>query len=469
MDRLPAELICLIIQSLSTPSRAAFARCSRRYHDILLPHVYTNVFLNYSGFNNPSKIRSPSFFNTILRRPELALAVRFLHLDSWDTESDLDRRTDEQMREIREAWVRRLFKKIVRDDSRFAHDTQFWLDGVDSCITDTFLALSMPRFANLRHLGIEYPYGAESFNRFVTAGVADVFPHLEELFISWYDTENGIDAYRAIPFFSIPSLIKVSGSMVRGGGAEDTPEKGARFSNVTDIDLDNSAVSDGLSAWINLCRELRSFRYMHGGGMISWDDLVPSAFGETLRPHAASLQRLWIEIETQELENGGVDESEMWIGSLEDYTALKILGIPPAILLDMENVSPGEEVSRNLSNVLPRSLAFLCLTNCPEYELSWLPGQLEDMLRVKRCPDLKMLVVQTWDTRLWETALDGVKGLCEEAGVGLKIRTSGYMYTSAWPFYSAAGLEPVDYGESGDEGEDVMQLASAIHDLRVRR
>ncbi|KAL3493509.1 hypothetical protein BJX62DRAFT_200186 [Aspergillus germanicus] len=327
----------------------------------------------------------------------------------------------------------------------------------------------MPRFTNLRRLGIEYPYGADYFHRFVAAGVVDVFPHLEELFISWYDTENGIDAYRAIPFFSIPSLIKVSGSMVCGGGAEDTREAPARFSNATKIDLDNSAVSDGLSAWVNVCRELRSFRYMHGGGMISWDDLVPSAFGETLRPHAASLERLWIEIETQELENGGVDESEMWIGSLEKYTALKILGIPPAILLDMDNVSPGEEASRNLSNVLPRSLTFLCLTNCPEYELSWLPRQLEDMLRVKRCPDLKMLVVQTWNTSLWETALGGVRELCEEAGVGLRIRTSGYIYTSAWPFYSAAGLEPVDYGDSSDEGEDVVQLALAIQDLRVRR
>ncbi|KAL3449220.1 hypothetical protein BJX65DRAFT_306279 [Aspergillus insuetus] len=448
MDRLPTELICLIIQSLSTPSRAAFARCSRRYHDILLPRVYTNVFLDYSGYNSPRRIRSPSFFNTVLRRPELALAVRSLHLDSWDTESDLDRRTDEQV---------------------FAQDTQFWLDGLDSCITDTFLALSMPRFANLRRLGIEYPYGAEYFNRFINTGVVDVFPHLEELFISWYDTENGIDAYRAIPFFSIPSLIKVSGSMVRGGAADDARESGTRFSNVTDIDLDNSAVSDGLSAWINSCRELRSFRYMHGGGMISWDDLVPSAFGDTLRPHAASLERLWIEIEPDELENGGVDESEMWIGSLENYTTLKILGIPPTILLDMENVPPGQEATRMLSNVLPRSLTFLCLTNCPEYELSWLSGQLEDMLRVSRCPDLSMLVVQTGNTSLWETALGRVRDLCEEAGVGLRVRASEYMYTSAWPFYSAAGLESVDYGDSGDEGEDVVQLALAIQDLCVRR
>src|SRR5206468_1256289 len=110
------------------------------------------------------------------------------------------------------------------------------------------------------------------------------------------------------PFFSIPSLAKVSGSIVRGS-ADDNRED-TRFSNVTDIDLDNSAFSDVLSAWMNLCRELRSFRYIHGGGMISWDDeLIPSAFGDTLRPHSASLERLWIEVE--ELDNGGGVEGNM--------------------------------------------------------------------------------------------------------------------------------------------------------------
>jgi hypothetical protein len=465
MDRLPTELICLISQFLSTPSRAAFARCSRRYHDILLPHVYTNVFLGYSGYNKPSEIRNPSFFNTVIRRPELALAVRSLHLDSWDTEADLDRGTDKQSQEIREAWDRIIFKETVARDPRWAKEAQFWLEGLDQCITDAFLALSMPRFTNLRRLGIEYPYGAEYFNGFVAAGVVDSFPHLEELFISWYDTENGIDAYRATPFFSIPSLAKVSGSMVRGGAVDN--REGTRFSNVADIDLDNSSVSDGLSAWINLCRELRSFRYIHGGGMISWDDeLIPSAFGDTLRPHAASLERLWIEVE--ELDNGGDGEGNMWIGSLENYTALKILGMPSTILLDMENVSPGQEATRTLSTVLPRSLRFLCLTNCPEDELSWLPGQLEDMLRVRRCPDLEMLVVQTWNTDLWEVELGGVRELCDEAGIGLRVRTSGYMYTRAWPFYSAAGLKAEDSADSGDEGEDVKRLALAIQDLRVR-
>jgi hypothetical protein len=90
------------------------------------------------------------------------------------------------------------------------------------------------------------------------------------------------------------------------------------------------------------------------------------------------------------------------------------------------------------------------------------------MLRVRRCPDLEMLVVQTWNTDLWEVELGGVRELCDEAGIGLRVRTSGYMYTRAWPFYSAAGLKTEDFADSGDEGEDVERLALAIQDLRVR-
>jgi hypothetical protein len=56
----------------------------------------------------------------------------------------------------------------------------------------------------------------------------------------------------------------VSGDQVSGGLSEITSGK-QRFLSVTEIDLDYSKTEDSLLSWLELCRELKSFRLQHGG------------------------------------------------------------------------------------------------------------------------------------------------------------------------------------------------------------
>ncbi|KAL2818880.1 hypothetical protein BJX63DRAFT_428955 [Aspergillus granulosus] len=431
MDRLPTELIHLITQFLSTPSRAALARASRRYYQLLRLYVYTDVFLDDSSLKRCS---TSIFLQIIIHKPELALAVRSLHLDPWDTESDVKRRTEEVVAELQDAWDLNLFKKVVHENPRFAKDAQLWYKGLEMLNTDAFIALAMPRFANLRRLGIEYPYGCTFFDRVITedfegGSVVELFPKLEELHIAWYDTENGINARKATPFFSIPSLRK--------------------------IDLDNSKVSDGLPAWIKLCRELKSFRFVYGG-MTSMDTFTTSPFGDTLELHAKTLERLWIEL--TEPEDMCVDDDRPWIGSLANYTALKVLCMPLAILLncwDAENDALSQGPTPTLAEVVPPSLEVLVL-EIGECESAWLPGQLEHMLRTNRCPRLKLLVVSSWARVPWQEKFEGVRRLCGEAGVALKSHYARYLY-SVWPPYSVAGVEPEsEYWDSDEDGSAIV-------------
>jgi hypothetical protein len=455
MDQLPPELICLITQSLNTSSRAAFARCSRRYYSILLPHVYADVSLANECFSEEvGEWKNPSFFNTIMRRPELALAVRSLAFGPWYTKSDL--RWAQQPGKARQfkfpgEWDVERFNKVVLEDPRFKHEAQIWLESLRLCIPDAFIALSMPRFTNLGYLAVSYPHGCELFDQLIADAVVDILPRLEEVFITGSEHEERIDAQKAIPFFSIPSLVKVGGASIWGGGSDN--DGGARrFSSVTDIELIDRGVSDGLSAWINLCRELKSFRYKHS--LFSDDSFAPGFFENTLTPHAATLERLWMEIDEVDYPaTGTLDEDDLWIGSLEVFTALEVLGMPLRFL-KMDHIMPEEKPARTLCNILPQSLKHLSLRDCSKDDLQWLPGQLKDMLRVKRCPDLKVLIIETAQRRLWSEALDqGVSRLCQEAGITLKVRP-GFFADEAHRFFMGAGVEALVHEDSFFEGAD---------------
>ncbi|KAL3466868.1 hypothetical protein BJX64DRAFT_203769 [Aspergillus heterothallicus] len=462
MDRLPIELLHLIVESLSTSSRAALARTCRRYYGILQPHVYANVFLNHS-------CAKASFFKSVLQRPHLALAVRSLHLDSWETHN-VEIRSEEVTTRLGDAWGVDLFRKLVSDDPRFKDDAEEWFSGLDSFNEDAFVALSMPRFTNLKRLGIEYPYGCDFFNRLMmttkyesasafgsdaAARVADMFPCLEELHIAWYDTENAISAHMAVPFFSITTLRKVSGNSVAGGSSDDAntspPAEGkTRFSGVTEIDLANSHAGDaGLSVWLNLCHGLKSFRYAHGGATVSWDDFAPAAFATTLAPHRHTLERLWIEVD----EGIDLDNVEGRLGSaFAEYSALKILCITLAILL--ENPDGNNSATTQLADAVPRSLEVLVLVDSND---DWIVSQVEHLLRVNRCPRLKLLVLEWYGAPEWKEKLHTVRELCEEAGVQLRFRSGKYM-AEVWPWYSIPGveMEPMDWNVDGEEEAVVL-------------
>jgi hypothetical protein len=70
------------------------------------------------------------------------------------------------------------------------------------------------------------------------------------------------------------------------------------------------------------------------------------------------------------------------------------------------------------------------------------------MLRVKRCPDLKVLIIETKQRRLWSEALDqGVSRLCQKAGITLKVRP-GFFADEAHRFFMGAGVEALVHEDS---------------------
>ncbi|KAI9371615.1 hypothetical protein BJX61DRAFT_543493 [Aspergillus egyptiacus] len=427
MDGLPHELLYLIINHLDTPSRAALARTSRRYYGIALPHVYTNISIRN---NRVWTIRYPSFVQAIAQRPELGAAVQSLSLTAWAIEDDAERAAGRG----REPYMARcnidLFKELVREQPELFGQPEMWDRALEARNMDAFLAVILPRLTNLKSLAIEYFYHGTGtlFEKVVERGAERglLFPRLEQVYITWYDTENGVITDKAIPFFSFPAMRRVGGGQVKKSCRDHSRNpKAVCISGVTEFDLLQSNCN-GLIEWIELCRELKSFRLVYGGAAVSFDRYAPVSFRDELALHKTSLEKLWIEPD----ENGFRGEAE-WIGSWVDYTKLRVLCLRLATLVELDEE---EKPLRELGDLVPASLECLALLECGEEEWIWLPGQIEGMIINGRTPRLNALIIGGYRPERLSQATEAfkkVRQLCEEANISLKWDMD-YLY-EIWP------------------------------------
>ncbi|KAJ6120342.1 hypothetical protein N7523_004622 [Penicillium sp. IBT 18751x] len=106
--------------------------------------------------------------------------------------------------------------------------------------------------------------------------------------------------------------------------------------------------------WVQACKVLRSFRIVHGAGVVSGDDFQPRKLYNSLSLQKSTLESIWIEAH-----DGDMDTDDEWMGSFVDFTALKLIcaSLPNFVEFDDRNLPV-----RDLRNALPPDLETLYLS-----------------------------------------------------------------------------------------------------------
>ncbi|RMJ23918.1 hypothetical protein PHISP_05225 [Aspergillus sp. HF37] len=427
---IPSEIICLIAEALdSQQDRFHLAVSCRRLYRLLLPALYSHVGL--CGIRAIS-----SFLYTIVGNEELATAVRFLGLHGWAVPGD-DWASAEEFE-----YDAKLMHKLALEVGCFGVERDEWIRNLELGVDDAWLALLIPRLTGLRRMYIMWPYGTSYFaDMFAKVAFEDVpvFPHLEESYAAWYDTEGGADTSLMLPFFKFPAMRKIGGYTLR----DDPNDKPAmtRLSTVTEIDLLNSNSFCGLRNWIGSCQPLRRFRITYDDPLVSPGE--PFSFGEldiraiqqSLQLHKTMLESVWICLNNDE----NLYEGE--VGSFAEFTTLKTLHISVSPLGLM--VSDYESlVSRQLKYRLPPSLENLFLCDCSPLYISQTCKQLEDLINLGVVPNLMRLGLQSkriHHAPRRQQDLEQLKHRCKEAGIVFNVYSKDCAIIGGeagfdWPF-----------------------------------
>ncbi|KAL4792010.1 hypothetical protein BDV19DRAFT_392499 [Aspergillus venezuelensis] len=125
-----------------------------------------------------------------------------------------------------------------------------------------------------------------------------LFPNLEEISLVWEGLSSRTDGYnldgrKVLPFFSHPSLKKITVNKVYNPFPIQSSR--VRYSNITDIDIICGKMSSGLLSWLEICRELKSFRMVFGVHRPKFEPSnrpQPGHFQKLLRLHKVSLEEL---------------------------------------------------------------------------------------------------------------------------------------------------------------------------------
>jgi hypothetical protein len=222
---LPLELLHLVGSDLNQKDISRLISTSRRMHSVFQRKLYTNVTL---GGQKPNAV--PIFLYTVTRNPKLAGYVRSLALAAWDTlyrPEDITR-TEERIALYALDFDGDLIRKLVGEATNYTEEEKLkWLHDLETFVDDAWVALLIPRLTGLRKIGFEFPFGSSHVDRMLKKALEDggaCFPHLEEVNMCWYDTENAVESYKMHPFLRFPSVRKVSGWKVSESDKEDEDE-----------------------------------------------------------------------------------------------------------------------------------------------------------------------------------------------------------------------------------------------------
>ncbi|KAL4792011.1 hypothetical protein BDV19DRAFT_392500 [Aspergillus venezuelensis] len=240
------------------------------------------------------------------------------------------------------------------------------------------------------------------------------------------------------PFFRLPSLTKVRASDVILGEV-DLSRFGTRFSSVTDIYIKDSLITKGMLQWLELRRELMSFRIDFQGARSNIQAAPePGLFDCLAKLHKKPLERLWLGLR----HNGYRPAYDKGIirSPLSEFTALKILRIHVRNLMDFNHQSPTghEEPLNKLGDVPPALIEVLCIISWGTNLSHWLPDHVESMMSKGQTPALKTLVVDSEIPQSSEYKQACMKeyprlaAVREKVGIQLVLLDSSFI-DSVWP------------------------------------
>lgn len=370
----------------------------RHFHDLFLRVLYRSATLE--GWKD-----TRSFLGAILRRPELARAVRDLDFHGWKSIAPSDGGGNPANHDLS------IFADWAGSVSHSEEEHTQWKDDLEKGAGDAWVALLLPMLSNLQQLRLVYPkenvYLDRTLHRALNGekpfDTQPAFPSLEGVSLKHLDEDevekSNYKPSQILPFFKFPSMRSFSADSVIENiqeGDETTLDSLAGSSSIHEITLRSSNGRQGMDSLIASCSRLKSFKYQHSDSHALAEGYQPSAFYQSLAGSKNSLETLWLDSHGQHhtFTAAGLNEShDEWFGSLVDFKALKDIRIRLPNLLDIRYQS---EPSSPLTDVLPSSLQSLYVEGCKENNLSTLLSQLDTVIknRKTRFPSLTRLDVE---------------------------------------------------------------------------
>ena len=368
----------------------------RRFHDLFLSLVYRATSIT-------TCCEIQSFLRSVLKRPELARAVRSLSFDRW--QDGLSTGNAKIIGEDCESF-HRWTESVSKSNNEFTD----WKQDLQNGVSEAWIALLLPLARNLRHLRLIYPKDNNYLDRTLQRAVSgeySAFQSLQEVSLSHLDcdsddTRGSFLPSQILPFFQLPLMRKISADTVMEsnsaqedrGMSEADPLTDA--SSISEITLNTGNGAKGMKSLIASCPSLKSFKYQHSDSHLHAEAYQPSAFYRSLVRNKSTLQTLWLDSCGHHLPFtiAGVNEThDEWFGSLAEFTALKDLRIRLPNLLDIRYQL---EPTTPLPDVLPQSLESLYVEGCKENSLSVLLKQVQMVLgqRASRFPKLNRIDIE---------------------------------------------------------------------------
>ncbi|KAJ6186193.1 hypothetical protein N7519_007494 [Penicillium mononematosum] len=403
LNDLPPEILHLIARDLGRKALYLLVSTSRRLHTVFQRSLYTDVTLCGRGSEDQT---TNIFLYAVTRTPRLASYVRSLKVNCWETEKDNNGKPAQRSEE----------------------EKSKWLEDLERHNSDAWLALLIPQLKELRKLHFTWPFGSYYVVDMLQKAAIEtepIFPHLEEAYAAWHGSENAFPSYYMNAFFNFPSMRKVGCYMLAEDENDDDdefesesddskPPKRATLSpqcsNITDIDLQESNAAEGMRERVQACKALKSFRLVHGGGVVSGADFQPRKIYESLALQKSTLESIWVEAYDD------MDTDDEWMGSFADFTALRLIciSLPNLVGFDERKLP-----LRKLRNVLPSSLEtlFLSLGEDESFEIAM--DQLADLATSESLPKLAVIYLEYYELRKRENVarLAWLEQRCQEASV----------------------------------------------------
>ena len=276
-----------------------------RYNLVFVCHRFQELFLRlvYRSAVLKSRLQTQSFLAAILRRPELARAVRALEFRDWRCQSPHS--PDDDLS---------LFNNWARTISPTEGEHQQWVQDLQSGLEEAWIALSLPLVPNLRKLLLVYPRDNKYLDRSLERAAKGEMPFhtqpalrkLQEVALSHQegdaDQKGTFLPAQILPFFQLPSMRVFSADAVLEASSAEEPQQEQApkaplpgTSSISDITLNTSNGHQGMQRLVESCRELKVFKYQHSDSRFLAEGYQPSAFYQSLAGSKKSLETLWLD------------------------------------------------------------------------------------------------------------------------------------------------------------------------------
>ncbi|OCK81731.1 hypothetical protein K432DRAFT_381029 [Lepidopterella palustris CBS 459.81] len=356
-DRTSLLKLCLVCKTLLAMSQPVLFNSFRKAGE---RPEYGNQ--SYTCYGPAPKARLISFVRTIIERPDLALQVKWVDVETFDDdinpEDEFEEPPSEEDMEIFYDAVRQLDVK-----KRYP-----WIRALTELRAIVFIALLIIQTPNMEDFEFILTYKPISLlsglaRRTANGVPSNAFKSLKKLTVTHFDAAGGFNLQQIARLLSLPSLQSLFTKHCLGDNVVDLGDFGSfecepGTLNLSTLVFDDSSIdATCLHTLIAACKSLKQFEYqsMLFHEMSDVDQFTPSEMYSALKCQKSSLEMLTLDFtehEYDQLEGDWRGEDPI-IGDLREFTNLKHLRVDQSYLEDREDLT-----------VLPQSLESLTLQHC---------------------------------------------------------------------------------------------------------